>query len=157
MLNAVETLGYTEQEKNYLYNSAAQKCQIGDFKGALAIFQFLSMLDTQNHVYIKAIAGCMHGLEDYGNAISYYKYTYDNSQERGNYDCLFYIARCHLKLNDYLVAKINLSKFIELCENDKIAHDAYDKLIKKSHVLLKSINNIETHGTNESNLNKEIN
>jgi tetratricopeptide (TPR) repeat protein len=140
VLNAIDSLGYTEQEKNYLYNAGAQKCQIGDFKGALAIFQFLHMLDYKNIAYSKAIAGCMHGLENYEAAIYFYNYTYEGLTDRSNYDCLFYIARCYIKLNNYEETRVSLEKFLRLCDEDKVSQDIYNKLIKKAHILLKSVN-----------------
>ena len=139
MLNIAETLNYTEQEKNYLYDIGANKCQIGDFKGAVLIFQFLNLLDSQNCLYSKAIAGCMHGLENYSSAVYYYCYSYELVKDRNNYDCLFYVAKCHLKLNDNLEAKNSLNQFIDLCEKDKVAQDMHSKLIKKAKLLLKGI------------------
>lgn len=131
MSNILEILNYTEQEKNYLYNSAANKCQIGDFKGAVVIFQLLYLLDSQNCLYAKAIAGCMHALEDYKSAIHYYSCSYELLKDRNNYDCLFYMSKCYMKLNDNLQAKNNINQFIELCEKDKVAQDIHNRLIKK--------------------------
>ena len=94
-----------------MYNLAAAKCQTGDFRGALAFFQLLVIVELTNPLYLKGLAGCYHHLDNYAEALSLYIEAYHLEQVQ-QLECLFYAANCLLKLNDYQQARDFFLKFL---------------------------------------------
>ena len=125
----------TQKERNYLYNTAADKCQAGDFIGAISLFQFLVLAERSNKLYIKGLAGAMHGAKRYHEALDLYQMVYMIDAEV-EYDCLFYIADCMLNIGEYLTAQANLEQFIELCIHLNLQNSF---IFKRANLLLAGI------------------
>ncbi len=125
----------THKELTYLYNMAANKCQAGDFTGAIALFQFLVLTERSNKIYIKGLAGSLHGAERYSEALDLYQIVYliDVDLEC---DCLFYSADCLFNLGKYETAKDNLERFIQLNEHTRV-QDSF--MLKRANLLLAAI------------------
>ena len=138
-LEMLNVLDLTQSEQNHMYNLGVQKYHIGDYKGSASIFQLLFVVDSQNVMYAKALAGSLHCLNDYSSANFFYDFVYSMQNTREHYDCLFYSANCLLKLEQKELAKAKLEKFIELCSADSVAQVEYEKLLKKSQFSLKGL------------------
>lgn len=129
LLNNQVNLDLTAEEKNYLYNLGANKCQIGDFAAAGKIYQLLTLLEANNPLYIKALAGCNQAQEEYLPANILYDAAYVLNPT--DHDCLFYAANCLNKLDQLDVATEKLNQFIQISDNQL--------LIKRAKLLLTSI------------------
>lgn len=112
MIDTKYGLSLSTKELNYMYNLAAKKCQVGDYNNALNIFQFLTIYDTGNVFYTKAAAGCMQSLEKYQEAYDLYQTAF-MLDSKNNPDCLFYMAYCAIKQNNYTDAVSLLESFLE--------------------------------------------
>lgn len=121
---------FTEKEKKTLYNLGTQKMIINDYKNAAQIFELLNIAEPSNSLYIKALAGSLQAQEEFNGAIVLYNLALVNKTE--NYDCLYYIGICYLKLKKYNDAKKSFELFIENEKNNSA-------LIKKAKLYLKSI------------------
>ena len=128
-------ISLTEEEINYIYNLGAKKCEIGDYKNALPIFQFLVLLKPNYSLYLKSIAGCLQNLESYMEAYMYYQAAF-MVDSKGCQDCLFYMAFCAIKLEKSEQALPLLNQFLQ----DNPGHE----LEKKSKLLLKGIQKAKT-------------
>ncbi len=68
------------KELNYLYNAAATKCHIGDYYGALPLFQLLVFVARGNDLYIKGLAGANHGVGSFHLARDLYQIVFQQDQ-----------------------------------------------------------------------------
>lgn len=125
----------TEKERLYLYNLATNKCKSGDFIGAIALFQFLVLAERSNKLYIKALAGSMHGAKQYSEALELYQMVYLIDIEH-EYDCLFFSADCLFNMGDYIMAKDNLEKFVSIAIKKKPQNEF---ILKRANLLLAGI------------------
>lgn len=123
IINAKYGLSLSTKELNYIYNLAVKKCQLGDHNNALNLFQFLSIYETGNALYMKATAGCMQSLERYPEACRIYHAVWI-SNESGNEDCLFYMAYCEIKQKNYAQATTFLEQFLEKNTNKELERKA---------------------------------
>lgn len=121
---------FSEKEKNTLYNFGTQKMIINDYKSAAQIFELLNITEPSNTLYIKALAGSLQAQEQFDSAIILYNLALVNKAD--NYDCIYYIAICYLKLKKFHDAKEYFELFIQKEKNNS-------ELIKKSKLYLKSI------------------
>ena len=124
-------LEFNEKELNYIYNLGAKKCEIGDYEGAEPLFQFLSIYQPNNPLYLKAMGGCYQGLEQFAIAIPFFTLAYALDQKK-QLDCLFYIGFSHLKNKNPQEAKQILTKFIELAGEEH-------ELVKKAKLFLNGL------------------
>lgn len=124
-----QTMNLTTKEKNYIYNLAAKKCQMGDFKSATPLFQLLVSIEGKNSLYLKALAGCHQQQKDYLGAYALYNYAYLLDMKQ-NADCLFYIANCLIELEEWKKAEATLQNVLTELTDEKIL--ARTKLLIKT-------------------------
>lgn len=122
------------KERNYLYTYATNKCQIGDFKSAIPLFQFLVLLEKQNLTYLKGLAGALHGAGNYAQAVELYRLVYIFDIQL-HFDTLFYMGDCYLNLKNFDEARENLNLFVKLASND-IYKEKFDAQLKRAQLLL---------------------
>ena len=132
-------LALEEKEKRYLYNLGVDKCQIGNFEEAAKIFSIVALLDNENCVYHKALAGALHGMAKYDMACTSYTRVLSISNTLDNFDCLFYIADCLIRMDKKADAQVKLTQLIELCVDNSMAIIKYQPLIKRAKLLLKGM------------------
>lgn len=123
IINAKYGLSLNTKELNYIYNLAVKKCQLGDHNNALNLLQFLSIYETGNAAYMKAMAGCMQSLERYHEAYHAYHAVW-RLNESGNEDCLFYMAYCAIKQKNYAEAITLLEQFLSKNTNKELERKA---------------------------------
>ncbi len=126
-----------EKERNFLYNLAANKCQTGDFKNAVPLFQLLVLLEPKNYLYIKGLAGTLHGLGNYLEALELYRVVYLLDKNL-NIDTLFYMGDCLLNLKKLGEARENLELFVQIASGD-LYRDRYDSQLKRAQLLLAGV------------------
>ncbi len=135
--NLVELPQLSQKERDYIYNFAAISCQIGDFNKAIPLFQFLVLLDQSENLYLKGLAGALHGAKRFKDALELYKLAYQMQMEH-SYDCLFYGADCLINLNDKAGARDYLLAFIAASEQAQVAVDQI--MFKRAKLLLDGAN-----------------
>ena len=112
ILKEKHNMTITDQELNFIYNLGVKKCDVGDFTGAISLFQFLTLCKPANALYIKATAGCFQNLEQYLQAFVHYQ-TASFLDPKNNQDCFFFMAFCSLKLQENDRAKALFEQFLK--------------------------------------------
>ena len=129
----------SDKERNYLYNYATNKCQTGDFKNAIPLFQLLVLLEPGNFIYIKSFAGALHGEGRFAEAVELYKVVY-LLDVKLHCDTLYYMGDCLVNLKMYDEARTNLNLFLEVASSD-LYKEKFASQIKRTHLLLAGILN----------------
>jgi tetratricopeptide (TPR) repeat protein len=94
-----------------------QYMQLCNYNKALSIFRALVILQPLNILYIKCIAGCLHGQKLFAEASSAYDTSFSLDMQE-NADCLFYSGVCLFKLKDFNGARDKLTKYLNTSHTD---------------------------------------
>jgi tetratricopeptide (TPR) repeat protein len=141
--NSFKLSQLTQEDYKSLYNIGVKKFEIGDFDGAVDVFQLLvaqnkdsliqgmSTEKVKNYVlYLKALASSFQNLDEYLLAYTYYNGAY-LLDAVNNYDCLFYMGFCALKDNKKELAAQHFNEFI--------SKDPEHSLVKKAKLFLQAL------------------
>ena len=101
-----------EEELLLAYNSGVKFMQAKDYNKALTVFQDLCTR-FPNHIFFKALAGCLQEKKEYLSAILSYKTAYLLAPA-SNQDCLFFSGVCYYKHGQFQKAKTELEEFLIL-------------------------------------------
>ncbi len=129
---------YTKDDLNYLYNLGVRNFKTKSFARAISVFLLLTVIEPDNHAYLKALAGSYQANNDFLNAMLTYKYCYSLIPQASNIDCLFYSGVCFYESHDYLSAKAEFEKFL----NGMGEH--FNELKNQAELYLLSINKLIT-------------
>ena len=132
---------FNQDEKNYLYNIGVEKFQIGDYESAYKYYTLLIMIDPQNSLYLKALAGVLHSQKKFQEAIIRYEECYHLADKLDNIDSLYYIADCYINLGEKDLAKQFLEQFLDEINNNSYLQQKYERLIKRAKLIVKGIIN----------------
>ena len=126
-------MNLTKDEQTYLYNLATKRFIIGDYKNAIACYQYLILCDNANPIYSKSLASCCQKQGKYSIAYMYYRlsYTINNT----DVECLFYSAVCLFYMQEYTKSLEAFNEYI--CINK----GANVKLEKRAEDYMHTINN----------------
>ncbi len=130
-----------QNEKNYLYNLGVEKIQIGDYESAHKFYTILIMIEPQNSLYIKALAGVLHSQKKYEEAILRYQESYQLLENPENSDNLYYMADCYINLGQKDKAKLILEDFLLIIHVHQNLQQKYERIIKRSKLIIKGIIN----------------
>ncbi len=129
----------SQSERNYLYNLAARHCTTGAYKAAVPLFRFLVSQDTANELYLKGLAGALHGNAEYLSAIIIYDAAYTLFPEQ-NADLFFYMANCWMSLKRQEIAQKCLEAFLHQVERQADpVNKIHGKMIKRAKLILASL------------------
>lgn len=123
-------LNFNDKELLFVYNLGAKKFEVGDYEGALAVFLFLNASKPNTALYLKSAASCYQNMERYEDAFYMYQSTYI-VDTKTNYDCLFYLGFCGIKLGQKDEAKGLLNLFVDNYPDHE--------LVKKAKLLLNGL------------------
>ncbi|WP_298773349.1 CesD/SycD/LcrH family type III secretion system chaperone [uncultured Shewanella sp.] len=88
--------GVTEDELNNIYQDALTYYQQQDMQSALSAFTYLVMNNSWRREYIFGFASCLHALEQYENALSFYGYA--ALMDACDAGVTFRIAQCYYSI-----------------------------------------------------------
>jgi len=141
---ANQLIELTGNEKNYLYNFAVGFCKVGAYAKALPFFRYLLLKDPLNQLYLKGLAGALHGSEEYLDALVCYDTAYALFSDE-NVDLLYYMANCAISLKNEAMTKAYLEKYLAAV-NDKAGKlsKVQLKMQKRAELLLKSLPEVQS-------------
>ena len=121
-----EIIGYTDELMEQLYKAAYEVFQEGRYKDAQDGFLFLTTLNPYVYAYWLGLAMSYQLMEEYEQAILAYECA--SSVESETPLPYYYLAGCHLYLNEYDEAQESLDLLKEKCRN----RPEYKELMEKA-------------------------
>ena len=124
--------------EDHIYNLAIDKFNQQKYNDAVSLLRYIAILEPDNCLYLKALAGALQMNEEFEEAIICYNQIFKLKPIADNYDCIFFVANCFLSLKDIQNAILKLNNFIDLCEKNEFATIHFDKLIKRARLLIQA-------------------
>jgi tetratricopeptide (TPR) repeat protein len=107
-----------DNEKSYLFNLGTTRMLLGDFKNAMACYQYLLVNEPNNALYTKSLASCFQQMTKFDLAYLYYQLSL--ALNNSDIKCMFYSAVCLFNLANYTKAAQLFLDFIQLSDNDEL-------------------------------------
>ncbi|HXF29846.1 MAG TPA: SycD/LcrH family type III secretion system chaperone [Chlamydiales bacterium] len=132
-----ELIGYSDEFMQQLYNAAHDVFQEGRYQEAADGFLFLTTLNPYVYAYWLGLGMSQQLIEEYEQAIIAYECA--SKVEPASPIPDYYLAACHLLMNERDLAKISIEQAKQKCVGRVSFASLYEKILKAEQRITKKM------------------